>query len=64
MVRIIKLGNIPPEQEKYKKCKNCETEFAYKKSDIKFDLDYEQYVVCPLCNRMILVSIFDKKVKK
>lgn len=60
-MRIIKEGKI---KEKIKKCFNCSTKMAYKKSDINLNMDFNEYIICPICKQHLLTSIFDKKVKK
>lgn len=63
-MRVIKEGKIPPPEERIKTCFICDTKMAYKEEDIRFDMVFEKYIVCPVCNQRLYPSIFDKKVKK
>ena len=63
-MRIIKKGKIPLPKEKIKVCWNCNTEMAYTEKDYQFDIDFNEYIMCPICSYRLKPSIFDKKVKK
>lgn len=63
-MRIIKEGKIPRPKEKIKVCRNCNTEFAYTKDDYFWDIDFENFIVCPVCKYKLTPSIFDKKVRR
>lgn len=53
------------EQERIKQCSCCNSMIAYKMEDVRFDnvLNTKE-IVCPVCNKWIKASIFDKKVKQ
>ena len=63
-MRIIKKGKIPLPKEKIKVCWNCNTEMAYVKDDYFLDINYDKYIICPVCRQRLNPSIFDKKVKR
>lgn len=56
-MRIIKQNTI----ERIHRCENCGSIYAYLPEDV--DRNGSPTVRCPVCNRLNLISIFDKKVK-
>lgn len=63
-MRIIQKGKMPlPLKEKRKKCSNCGTIMAYTEGDICINMNYDEYVECPLCSEKLYVSIFDRRIR-
>ena len=59
-MRIIKKD----EKERIKKCKFCNTKFAYKMEDVFESLGFDtRCVECPICNKWNIISKFDRSVK-
>ena len=57
-MRVIKENNV----ERQVKCETCKSIIAYKSENI--DKTFYPTIRCPVCNQLIRVSIFNKKVKK
>jgi hypothetical protein len=57
-MRILKRVDI----ERKHKCQFCRSIFAYKEEDV--NRKFDDTVVCPACQKVISVSVFDRKVKE
>lgn len=57
-MRILKRVNI----ERKHKCQYCRSIFTYEEKDVNRRMD--DSVICPVCDKVISVSIFDRKVKE
>lgn len=51
MIKILKRGKkkIQGEQFYKMKCNVCGCEYIYQESDLKYDCDHNDYLVCPQC---------------
>lgn len=57
-MRVLKRVNI----ERKHKCQYCKSIFAYEEKDVNRVMDNS--VVCPVCNNIVSVSLFDRKVEE
>lgn len=68
MIEIIVHGKFGTNKPRYrKKCGTCKTIFTYQKSDREIwgytADDWHYGVKCPVCSRVLLTSIFDRREK-
>lgn len=57
-MRVINKNN----EEKIHKCEYCGSKIAYTWEDVI--VDWNDYVICPICKHGTEISIFDRKVRK
>ena len=46
-----------------KRCSDCKSLLVYDNEDLKFDLDFDEYIECPVCNNRIYIGMFKIKYK-